>query len=186
MGTRLGTLDPNHLVAANRAAWRAAEDRTAAAGYRVAAMSDLGAGMEAMVAALHAGIYRAGHGWNRPVPIADELARTLFLGDDVLPDALFVALAEDTPVAAASLRYGKAAGTFDLGWIGAEPAHANPTEDLCAALLGRCLDAARRRAWPLRIEVDEANAIPWRLLEVLPIAWEPDWMTWHRPSVVRR
>jgi len=180
MRTRLGALDPNDVVAADRAAWLAAEDRIAAAGYRVAAMPDLGAGIEAALAALHAAIYRAGHGGNPPVPIDDDLARDLFLGDDLIPDALFAAVAGGLPAGIASLRRGDDAGGFDLGWIGAGPGHAEHAGDLCAALLGRCLDAARRRGWRLRVEVDEADAGVWRQLGGLPVAWEPDWVTWHR------
>jgi GNAT superfamily N-acetyltransferase len=110
-------------------------------------------------------------------PLSEADAVELFLDpDDLIPAALFLALAEDTPVAVASLRRGRSPGEVDLGWVGAVEAHRARGTDLAAALVGRCLRYAADEGWTVRVEVDEADEHLWRLTGVLPVVWEPDWL----------
>lgn len=184
MRTRLGTLDPARV---DEATWGTLDAATAAAteaGYRIVALPDLPANAlpRPSVASLHAEIYRQSHGWNPSAVLSEDAAHRLFLGDDLIPASLFVALADDRPVGVASLRFGENHIDRELGWIGVANEHRGRAAPLTAALLGRCLTHARAEGRPIRVEVDEADRHLWRLVDGLPIPWEPDWLTFARPD----
>lgn len=184
MRTRLGELETSAL---GETAWTTLDAATAGvteAGYRIVALPDLAvdAPLRPSLASLHGKIYRQAHGWNPPAELSEDDARRLFLGDDLIPDSLFVALADDRPVGVASLRLGATPGDRDLGWIGVAEGHPDRAASLIAALLGRCLKQVHAERLPIRVEVDEADRHLWRLVDGLPVRWEPDWLTFARPD----
>jgi hypothetical protein len=65
----------------------------------------------------------------------------------------------------------------DLGWAGALPTIATEEGDLVFALVGRCLRHAAVADWHVLLEVDEADSRLWQLIDRLPVALEPDWLT---------
>ncbi len=105
----------------------------------------------------------------------------LFLGDDLIPEALFVATFERQPVALASLRRADRSQAFELGWVGVSHRHQERAPELTLALVGRCIAYARDRDTVIDIEVDEEDRHLWRLVSELPLNAEPDWLTFTRP-----
>jgi GNAT superfamily N-acetyltransferase len=184
MRTRLGEVNPAALGESVWAALDAANAAATAAGYHIVALPDLAAGasLRPSLASLHAEIYRQTHNWNPPAALSADDARRLFLGDDLIPESLFVALADDRPVGVASLRRGESPEDRELGWIGIGQGHHHRANTLIAALLGRCLTHAQTSSGPVRVEVDEADWHLWRMLDGLPVRWEPDWLTFARPD----
>ena len=187
MRTKLGELDP---AALGRTAWGELEAAAAAvteAGYRIVALPELPADLplRPSLASLHAEVYRQTHRWNPPAELSEEDAEHLFLGDDLIPGSLFVALAGDRPVGVASLRLGPSPGDRELGWIGVDGGHRDRAAPLTAGLLGRCLAQARAHRRRVRLEIDEANRHLWRLVEGLAVPWEPDWLTHARAAPSR-
>ncbi len=153
MRTRIGTLDPSSLP----------EEGI----HGLPEGVSIGTGAELMVdrgtwdqiALLHEKVYRRNHWWNPPAPIGLQQARDLYLQPaDLIPDALFVALRDDGPVAVASLRPGRRPGHCELGWTGErEPqAIAHIMTDI---LITRCFDYAREQKWLIDIEADDADPI---------------------------
>ncbi|MCC7022974.1 MAG: hypothetical protein IT338_09110 [Thermomicrobiales bacterium] len=180
MRTRRGVLGPAAVPRPLAAEVDAAETRVAAAGYRVAPL----AGLEGVqipgdtLAHLHAELYRLGHQWDPVRPLSDEEATALFLDRrELLPEAMYLALAEKRPVAVASLRRSETSPHVELAWAGALPATTAHEGDLVVALVGRCLRHASAATWPVLCEVDEADTHLWRLLDRLPVEYEPDWLT---------
>jgi GNAT superfamily N-acetyltransferase len=188
MRTRLGLLDPAHVGQDRWAEMEGATRRVEVAGYRIEPVPDLASdpARRRALAALHAEVYRLAHRWNPPAPSSEEDAATLFLGEDLLPDALFIATAAGTSVAVASLRRGAHPAEVELGWVGASGAHRSRADDLVAALAGACLDRALASGRAVRVEVDEADRPLWRLVDALPVAWEPDWLTFARTAAPAR
>lgn len=184
MRTHLGTLDPAAMSSDAWASFSASDRASDLAGYRIRSLPDLAPRPSLLeeLASLHAEIYRQSHAWSPPAPLDTAQARQAFLGDDLIPEALFIALAGDEPVGIASLRHGLAPGDIDLGWAGVITARDAAAPDLTAALLARCLAHARERGWSIHIEVDEADRILWRLLDVLPLSREPDWLNLEYPT----
>lgn len=90
---------------------------------------------------------------------------------------MYLALADERPVAVASLRRSEASAQVDLGWSGALPVTGVHEEDLAVALVGRCLRHAAAAGQRVLLEVDEGDAHLWRLLGRLPMEYEPDWLT---------
>lgn len=120
MRTRRGTIDSGAI---DRAAW----DEFArvsllleTTGYSLGAAGRHGRDLADLdtIANLHAEIYQAAHQWNPSVALTLSDARMLFLGDDLIPEALFVATFERQPFATASLRRTDRPPMVDLEWVG--------------------------------------------------------------------
>lgn len=185
MRTRRGVLAPGAVPEPVAAEFDVAAARIEAIGYHVASLVELG-GARALVsdlARLHAELYRQGHRWDPVRPLADEEAAEIFLDpDELLPEAMYLALDGEHPVAVASLRRGDSAAQVDLGWTGALPAAATREGELVFALVGRCLRHAAAASCHVLLEVDEADSRLWQLLDRLPVAFEPDWLTFAELS----
>lgn len=185
MRTRLGVLDPRLL---DRGAWKLIDDATnqsKAMGYRIASLSEMTPNVAFIdaLANLHSEMYRLDHGWNPPASISTNLARQLFLdADELLSDALFIALHKTEPIAVASLRMRDSPDEVDLGWIGVSAEHYAHAAPLTTALVGCCVAFAERQHMVIRTEVDEANHHLWTMIEQLPVVPEPDWITLLRGS----
>jgi hypothetical protein len=180
MRTRRGVLAPDAMTRRVAAELDVAMARIKAAGYRVASLAELGSAWEPVntLAWLHAEVYRLGHRWDLVRPLAAAEAVELFLDPgELLPEAMYLALIGEHPVAVASLRRSGAPSQVDLGWVGALPAVATRDGDLVFALVGRCLRHAALVAWHVLLEVDEADTHLWQLLDQLPVALDPDWLT---------
>jgi len=183
MRTRLGVLDP-HLLAPEL--WTVIDDTTKqveAMGYRIASMSEFSTSVDISdsLSSLHSEIYRLGHAWNPPASISADLARRLFLdADEVIPDALVMALDGSQPIAVASLRKSKTVSEVELGWVGVDAKHQSQAAPLTTALMGRCLTFSSRQRTLVRTEVDEADRHLWTMMEQLPVTTEPDWITFVR------
>ncbi len=177
MRTRIGRLDPAAMAADDG-------DRFDAMGYRVVAFPDRPVVVSAQsVADIHAEAYARSHAtWNpvRPLDAAERI--DLFLGDDLIPDALFLALAGDEVAGFGSLRAGAGPGDVDLGWVGVATGHEDRAKSIISAVVGRCLDRARRDGMVMSVEVDDADLAVSALLDTLPIGWEPDWLAFARPG----
>ncbi len=183
MRTRLGALDPIEIPPSGWLALDAASHHTAETGLRIASFPEIAdhPNIATQIATLHAAIYHQTHTWSPPAPMSSSRAAAVFLATDLISDALFVALHADVPIGVASLRHGPTPGSIDLGWTGVIAPQAS-TPDVTSALLNRCLSHANERGWTLRIEVDESDQILWRLIDALPISWEPDWLNLERPN----
>ncbi len=196
MRTRLGTIAPipiptraplppiaSESLSGSARAVRPGRERAPSLHWRIAPLPSLThiPDIATQIATLHTSIYRQTHAWSPPAPIiTSKQAETAFLGPDLIPDALFVALADETPIGIASLRRGLTLGDIDLGWTGVLAGLATAAPALTATLLDRCLVYARARGWTVRIEVDEADHVLWRLINALPVANEPDWLNLER------
>jgi GNAT superfamily N-acetyltransferase len=184
MRTRLGTIDPTRIPAsiwlqiseAERWVQRLAlqirslterEDRV----LRIPAVADL-----------HAAIYRQSHHWSPLAPLDPETAAALYLGDDLIPAALFVAFDGDRPIGVSSLRRSESELEFDLGWTGVLTEFGPNAPELTLALLGRTSTFAREATRPTNIEVDAADLILWDLIGTLPVSYKPDWFNLDRPN----
>ena len=184
MRTRLGWLDLTAMAADRTSRFDAATRTVEALDYRVVAFSDRPEMVAAQrVADLHGEAYARTHaGWNPVRPLDAAERRDLFLGDDLIPDALFLALDGDAVAGFASLRHGRTPDEFDLGWAGIAADHDDRATAIVTALVGRCLDVARRRGNRVSVEVDDADPVLAYILDRLPVAWEPDWLAFARPG----
>lgn len=181
MRTRRGVVPADAVAPALGTEITAAQSRLAGIGYEIMAWPELPdpTGLMPKLARLHAEIYGQGHGWDPVKSLTDDEASELFLAaDDLLPDAMFIALAENQPVAVASLRPHPAPDTVELGWVGVATAHVHHADDLTLALIGRCLERATIERWQIQVEVDEVDTRLWSLVARLPAALEPDWLTY--------
>ena len=126
----------------------------------------------------HAAVYAQGHQWNPISTLTDAEARDLFLDpDEVMPDAMIVALQGEDLVAVSSLRRTADEAQVDLGWTGVLEDHAAQRDELIHALVGKCLQHTVGTNWQVLVEVDEADTTLWQLSERLPLQPEPDWLT---------
>ncbi len=180
MRTRRGVLPAGAMPDPVATEFDLAMARIEAAGYRVVSHAELGSGrvLVSALAWLHAELYRQGHRWDPMRSLVDDEAVELFLNpDELLPEAMYLALVGEQPVAVASLRRGDAPAQMELGWVGALPAAATHGGNLVFALVGSCLRHAAVAAWHVLLEVDEADTRLWQLLDRLTVALEPDWLT---------
>lgn len=185
MRTRRGVLPPDAIAHPVAAELDGATARIEAAGYRVTSLEEMGSGRlpVSVLARLHADLYRQGHPWDPVRPLADDEAVELFLDpDELLADAMFLALAGEKPIAAASLRCGDTPARVDLGWTGALAPVAPLARDVVMALAGRCFHHAAIQGWSVVLEVDESDTCLWQLLDWLPVTFEPDWFTFVERS----
>ena len=182
MRTRLGRLDPTHipdsswLRITDSARWRSGSQIPIRSFATFESRDDHSAG----IADLHARIYRQTHAWSPPAPPDPEQALSAFLGDDLIPEALFIAFDGDRPIGVSSLRHGESAMEFDLGWTGVLTEFGPHIPDLTLALLGHCLSFAREAERSISIEVDAADDILWDLIDTLPVSYQPDWFNFER------
>lgn len=183
MRTHLGTLSPSDISPATWNLLAGASVRVEEMGFRIRSMEELGniPGVRRTIAGLHAEVYRSVHSWNPPVQFSDDLAESVFLDKrELLENALYIALIDDRPVAVASLREIPGQKELDLGWVGVASDYQSDARPLVAAVLERCLRHAVRRGATVKIEVDEADQILWTIARRIPVAWEPDWLTYLR------
>lgn len=183
MRTRLGTVDPSIAIAAIRPEIDDATERATRTGYRIATLADesIATSWTDELADLHAEIYRLGHDWNPPASITNADARRLFMDEDeLIPEAFYVGLIDDRPGAVASLRRGETLDKLDLGWVGVAARHQDYRDEFAVALVGRCLTYSAERHETLSVEVDETDGPLWDLINKLPVALEPDWLTFAR------
>ena len=171
MRTHLGPVNPASIAPRLRREAAAAATRVEAAGYRMAPLAGASdPDQMRRLAALHLDIYRRGHQWSPLGPVSPAAASRLFLdAADVIPSALDVAWAGQTPAAVASLRRSPPVSPdiptrlVDLGWVGTAAAFAPDAPELVPALLDRCLRQAEVEGWTVRVEIDEADRLLWGL-----------------------
>lgn len=180
MRTRSGVLHPGIVPASVMADIDSATQRIIATGYRLVTLTDLGdeESDRRRWARLHAAIYEQSHQWNPVRALTDEEACDLFLDpDEVLPESMIMALQGEHLAAVSSLRRREGEAAVDLGWVGVLPRYAQQQDDLIYSLVGECLHDAASTNRPVMVEVDEANATLWELMQRLPLQLEPDWLT---------
>ncbi|HEU0165701.1 MAG TPA: hypothetical protein VFQ54_11710 [Thermomicrobiales bacterium] len=134
MRTRLATLDAGMAIS---------EPEILPTGFSILTGAELPDDGELWprIAMLHAEIYQRNHQWSPPREIGKDLAMALFLDpDDLIRDALFVLIAEGSPVGVASLRRGGSANRCEMGWIGVELGTAALRDLAIDVLLKECLD----------------------------------------------
>jgi GNAT superfamily N-acetyltransferase len=190
MRTRLALVDPQRLGTEIRKELARAAMNAEGAGYRFQAMPELAArdpDIGLVLARLHAEVYRDGHAWDPPAAIGDQDATAVFLDDaELIPAALFAATIGGIPAAVGSLRRTKSSSELELGWVGTTRRHREHVSDLTLGLLGRCLDFAADWRSLVRIEIDEADGPLWAATKKLPIAADPDWLTFIRTGPAPR
>lgn len=157
-----------------------ASDRIAERGYRVSSMADLAqdTARDEKLAELHYRVYASIHPNNPPGPVLYEQRFQAFLGDNLLPEALYVAVRGEAYVAVASLRIGPQPETLEQGWFGALPAYHEDDLDLVLALVLREVEYARKqRVQRITAEIDDVDTLGMILLERLPFRSGPAWVT---------
>jgi hypothetical protein len=130
------------------------------------------------LARLHADIYIQGHTWD---PVREltggELAELFLDSEELLLDATYVALQRKRLVGVTSLRGTGIPGRVELGWTGSVLDDPQQRKHLVHALLGMSLRHAASANWHVSFEVDEADTVMWDMVTQLPLAREPDWLT---------
>ncbi|MBA2468768.1 MAG: GNAT family N-acetyltransferase [Chloroflexia bacterium] len=133
------------------------------------------------IAQLHDRVYRANHEWSPPTPIDLPLARQVFLDpDDLIPEALVVALRDDRPFAMASLRALTSEGTCELGWAGGDPTSGQEGFRVARILVAHCLALARERGWAVGVEADQADPILQDVVKQWPLRDHRIWVNYGR------
>ncbi len=145
MRTRLGSLDPSRIPESTWTRFSESRRRAQQLALRIQSLANLENPVVLMptIADLHAKIYQQTHAWSPQAPLDSKTATALYLGEDLIPEALFIAFDGDRPVGVSSLRRGESAMEFDLGWTGVLPEVGPGTPDLTLALLGHTLSFAR-------------------------------------------
>lgn len=134
------------------------------------------------IAMLHERVYRASHGWSPVERIDLPLARRLFLDpDDLIPDALLVAMRDGRPFAMASLRALTDAGNCELGWAGGDPVSGEAGKQVADLLVSQCLGLARERGWIVDVEADRSDPVLSRVVEAWPLMNCRAWVNHGRP-----
>ncbi len=150
-------------------------------GLEVRSLAELGRSseLEANLARLHHAIYRDTHTWNPTADLVLKDALESFMGEDVIPEAMLVALLNGAPVGVSSLR-----GDLDeleLAWFGFVPSHKELGPDVVLALVGRCLEYAVARGAPsITGEFDSLNPLAMHVLETLHVEPGEAWLTFQR------
>ena len=131
------------------------------------------------VARLHARVYTEQHMHNPTAEFSDLEALKVFMGDDLLPEAVTLIAFDAVPVAFSSLR-GEPP-ELELAWFGVLDRHAVVRESLTKALLAQQIAVARQLgATVLLAELD--SRIPEAILALakLPFNDAEPWITYQR------
>ena len=130
------------------------------------------------VARLHHRVYQAHHTFN-PVPdFSLERMRELWLGDEMNPATLFLALEDRKPVGFAAL-YGEGQA-LELAYFGTSPEHPALEPWLSPAIVGQALEFAAARRAVLEAEFDSLNPAAMAVLEALGVDGGEAWVTYQR------
>ncbi len=154
--------------------------RIAAQGYQVHSMAELAQDptRDTKLADLHYQIYADIHLNNPPSSVLYRQRFEAFLGEDVLPEAMYIAVRGAEYVAVASLRANDQPETLEMGRCGTLPAYRQHAQDLVLALTLRGLEYARQSGIQrILAEVDEVDQVGMALLERLPFETRPVWLT---------
>ena len=151
-------------------------------GLELRSLAELGRSreLEARLVRLHHTIYRDTHTWNPTAEMTPEDALETFMGQDLIPEAMFVSLQDGEPVGVSSLRGDS---ELELAWFGLSPSHQELGMDVPLALVGQCLEYARRiGATNMSGEFDSLDPTATLVLETLRIERGAAWLTFQRDA----
>lgn len=153
--------------------------RVADLGFTVVPMTELdGAGL-AGLGALHDRVYVQAHRHDPAVP--GILKAADLVGDDVVPEWMFVVRREEELAGVASVRLDEPRPV--LGWCGVTDAFAAVGADLTKAVTGLAVQAAARAGVEqIGAELDAVDAVSATLLDSLPWQTGPIWQTFTTPD----
>jgi hypothetical protein len=180
MRTCLGVLPPGSIPDAVAKTFDAASRWITEAGIKVVPLAAFRNRPFSYIqlARLHADIYEQGHMWDPVRELKGGEPAELFLdSDELLLDAIYVALERKRLVGVSSLRGTDRNGTVELGWTGSVLTDQQLRKHLVHALLGASLRHAASENWRVSFEVDAADTILWDMTARLPLEREPDWLT---------
>ncbi|HEU4324539.1 MAG TPA: GNAT family N-acetyltransferase [Roseiflexaceae bacterium] len=155
-------------------------------GFRVAALPELAGQPGALdrLADLHHALYAAAHPHNPPGPALYARRHAAFLGDDLLPEAMFVALRGGEWVGAASLRPGEQPSELEMALFGVLDSAAADRADLLHLLkLHEFAYARAVGAEALLAEIDSVDPHGLAALRRFPFREDqPAWLTFRREA----
>jgi GNAT superfamily N-acetyltransferase len=154
--------------------------RVAARGYHICSMTDLAEDprRNEKLADVHYQIYASIHPDNPPSAALYEQRFQAFLGDNVLPEAMYVALRGADYVAVASLRTSYQPTTLEQGLFGALPAYQADGLDLMLALIFLEIEYAKKQhIQRIAAEIDDVDTLGMALLKRLPFQSGLAWVT---------
>jgi GNAT superfamily N-acetyltransferase len=175
MRTYTPTFDPRTI---NLESFQSASKRLEKLNLEVRSLAELGRSKEldARLARLHHTIYRDTHTWNPTADMTLEISLETFMGEDVIPEAMFVALLNGEPIGVSSLRGDL--NEPELAWFGIVPSHKILGPDATLALVGRCLEYASAQGAPsITGEFDSLNPLAVLVLKTLQIEPGEAWIT---------
>ena len=136
------------------------------------------------VAELHHRIYTETHTWNPTAQFPLERLRRVYLGEDLIPGAMFVALQGDRPIGIASLRPGDDSNVLELAWPGILGNAGEERLEILNALVGRCLEYAANVNATVEGEFDSLNLDATHILESLGVKRGEAWLTFQRDPIL--
>src|SRR5579885_1978311 len=157
-----------------------ARARVAARGYQVYSMADLAEDprRNEKLADVHYQIYASIHPDNPPSAALYEQRFQAFLGDNVLPEAMYVALRGEEYMAIASLRTSAQSATLEQGLFGVLLACQADGLDLMLALIFLEIEYAKKQhIQRIAAEIDDRDTLGMALLQRLPFQSGPAWVT---------
>ncbi len=178
MRTHTPTFDPRTI---RLEPFQSALKRIETLGLEVRSVAELGhsSELEARLARLHHTIYRDTHTWNPTADMTFEISLETFMGEDVIPEAMFVALLDGEPIGVSSLRGDS--DELELAWFGVTSSLPELGPDAVLALVGRCLEYAVARGAPsVTGEFDSLDPLAVQVLETLRIEPGAAWLTFQR------
>jgi N-acetylglutamate synthase-like GNAT family acetyltransferase len=150
-----------------------ADFETRAAGIEIKTLSKLPQ-LEDEIAMLHHQLYTQSHTFNPPLKASLEQAKKAYL-DDVIPEALFVALQNGKAIGVSSLR-GEG-GTYELVWSGTIGHDTTTTLTLVHRVLKFALD---HQINSITGEFDSLDPHAMVVLERLQVPYGNAWLTFQR------
>jgi GNAT superfamily N-acetyltransferase len=136
------------------------------------------------VAELHHHIYTETHTWNPTATFPLERLRRVYIGEDLIPEAMFVALDGDRPIGVASLRPGDDSSTLELAWTGILRDAGKNRLEILDALISHCLEYAVNANATIMGEFDSLNPDAMHILEMLGVERGTAWLTFQRDAVL--
>jgi N-acetylglutamate synthase-like GNAT family acetyltransferase len=153
--------------------FRKANTQTRASGIEIKTFAEL-PHLEYEVALLHHQLYTQSHAFNPPLDASLEQAKKAYL-DDVIPDAMFVALQNGKPLGVSSLR-GEAED-YELVWSGTIGNDTTTTLALVHCVLEFALE---NQIGTMTGEFDSLDPRAMSILETLGVACGNAWLTFQR------
>ena len=158
-------------------------------GYRIMPMTKLlESDKEQRLANLHHAIYAQIHPRIPPTQHLFEKRQAAFMGEGLIPEALFVAIKDQQYIGLSSIREAELSedpGAFDMAWSGVVPLEHSHALDLMLAFKHHELEYALARGIKTLIaEIDEPYDI--QVLKVLPYlnpVSSRTWLTMERPPI---